>query len=78
MAAQLIAMKRDRERGDMSCNARATSSLPVPDSPRISTVADVGATFSTVRSMRCISGSSVRMPASGRTGATVCSRRFSS
>ena len=39
-------------RGLIRCTARATSSLPVPVSPRISTVASVGATTSTRPSMR--------------------------
>ena len=37
IAAQLMATKRWPWRGDRSCSARAKSSLPVPDSPRIST-----------------------------------------
>ena len=48
--------------GTCACNARANSSLPVPDSPSSSTVAEDGATFSTVRQIRCISGSRVMMP----------------
>ena len=47
MAAQLILMKGPSFRDELSCKARATSSLPVPDSPVISTVDGVFATFST-------------------------------
>ena len=42
-AAQLTAMKGCPRRGDRSCNALATNSLPVPLSPWISTVLETGA-----------------------------------
>ena len=49
MAAQLILMNGLALRDEFSCSARATSSLPVPDSPVISTVDGVSATFSMTR-----------------------------
>ncbi len=45
IAPQLTAMKAWSARGLMSCTVRAISSLPVPDSPMISTVASVPATL---------------------------------
>ena len=47
MAAQLSLTKVRSRRGLRSCRARATSSLPVPVSPRMRTVESVGATVST-------------------------------
>ncbi len=47
MAAQLILMNGPSWRDELSCSARAMSSLPVPDSPVMSTVDGVSATFST-------------------------------
>ena len=44
---------------------RATSSLPVPLSPKISTAESVGATRSTIRSTSCMRGLAVRMPPKG-------------
>eukprot|EP00952_Eustigmatos_sp_NYUAD-ZCMA_P000284 814-Eustigmatos_ZCMA.PRE.1 len=41
MAPQFTAMKAWSARGLMSCTVRAISSLPVPDSPMMSTVASV-------------------------------------
>ncbi len=46
MAAQLTLMKLLSRRDELSCSARATSSLPVPDSPVMSTVVGVSATRS--------------------------------
>ena len=46
MAAQLILMNGPALRDELSCSARAISSLPVPDSPEMSTVDGVSATFS--------------------------------
>ena len=46
--------------------ARATSSLPVPLSPRMSTAASVGATRSIRRSISCIFGLAVTIPRDGR------------
>jgi hypothetical protein len=43
-AAQLTATKGCSRRGDRWWSARATSSLPVPDSPVMSTVASLSAT----------------------------------
>ena len=45
-AAQLTATKAFAARGLRSCSARATSSLPVPLSPRMTTDASLGATAS--------------------------------
>ncbi len=42
-AAQFTLMNALSRRGDSSCSAWAMSSLPVPDSPRMRTVARVGA-----------------------------------
>ncbi len=42
-AAQFTLMNGLSARGDSSCSAWAMSSLPVPDSPRMRTVARVGA-----------------------------------
>ena len=50
MAAQFTATKASSARGERSWSARAASSLPVPDSPWTSTVADEGAAWRT-RSM---------------------------
>src|SRR5271156_1850267 len=53
MAAQFTLTKECEERRDRRWIARATSSLPVPVSPVISTVAAVGATFDTRESTFC-------------------------
>ena len=45
IAAQLTSTNASSRRGDASCSARATSSLPVPFSPVISTRAAVGPTL---------------------------------
>jgi len=50
MAAQLTAMNGLARRGDRSWIPRATSSLPVPDSPSISTVEVTGAICSILTS----------------------------
>ena len=91
VAEQLALEQRFRDRGAIdgdesrghvaarvACSARASSSLPVPDSPSSSTVADVGATFSIVRQIRCISGSRVMMPDMAGACCCACRRRFSS
>ena len=44
MAAQLTATNGRAARGPFRWMARATTSFPVPESPRISTVAALGAT----------------------------------
>jgi hypothetical protein len=44
-AAQLTTTKGRSKRGDRLCKVRATSSLPVPLSPRIVTVTSVAATM---------------------------------
>ena len=46
MAAQLMATNGLSRRGERLWMARATSSLPVPDSPVMATLALAGATFS--------------------------------
>jgi hypothetical protein len=46
IAAQLILMNGPFRRDELLCSARAISSFPVPDSPVISTVEGVSATFS--------------------------------
>jgi hypothetical protein len=46
IAAQLTATNGPFARGERSCSVRATSSLPVPLSPLISTAAGVGAATS--------------------------------
>ena len=45
IAAQLTEMSGALARRERLCRARATSSLPVPDSPWISTVESVGETL---------------------------------
>ena len=54
MAAVLIAMKGLVARGLCRCNARATSSLPVPDSPLISTVACDWVSLPMARNTSCM------------------------
>ena len=48
-AAQSTFTKGLSRRREFTCTARANSSLPVPDSPRSSTVASVEAAFCTTR-----------------------------
>ncbi len=45
MAGQLTARNISSGAGPKTCSARATSSLPVPDSPVMSTVVQVGPTL---------------------------------
>ncbi len=54
MAAQETVTKGPSRRAPASWMARATSSLPVPDSPDTSTVASVPATLRTCSSTRCM------------------------
>src|SRR5262245_40978184 len=56
IAAVLIAMNGFAERGLCRCSARATSSLPVPDSPMISTVAVDVESRPIARKTSCIAG----------------------
>ena len=49
MAAMFVAMSGSAERALMRCMCRASSSLPVPVSPRMSTMASVPATCSAWR-----------------------------
>ena len=58
MAAQFTGTKGRSARGLRAWMARATSSLPVPDSPRMVTAAEEGATRS-IRSMRTFIAGSV-------------------
>jgi hypothetical protein len=60
-------------------SARATSSLPVPLSPVISTVASDGATLSIVARSCCIAGESpIIEPYASRAVSSPCARRSSS
>ena len=61
-APQLTATNGSRARGLAWWMALAISSLPVPDSPWISTVASVGATRATRSRTRRISGERAMMP----------------
>ena len=70
-APQLTAMNALPRREDRSCSAFATSSLPVPDSPWISTVLDTGAICSMRTSTSWIGALSPTMPVRS------CSRRRS-
>ncbi len=56
MAAVLMAMKARAARGLWRCRARATSSLPVPDSPVMSTVACDCESRPMARKTSCIAG----------------------
>ena len=62
-------------RGEFSCKACAISSLPVPDSPRMSTVALVTAACRTTSSTDCSSGASPIRPSS-RYRSCTRARRF--
>ena len=61
-AAQLTVMNALPRRGERSWIARATSSLPVPDSPSTSTVELTGAICSILTSSSWIAGDSPMMP----------------
>ncbi len=54
MAAQLILIRGCSLRTDCECSALATSSLPVPDSPVMSTVEGVSATRSMMLKISCM------------------------
>ena len=56
MAAQFTVMKGRPARGELSWMARATSSLPVPDSPTTRTVTSVGAVRPMALNTSSISG----------------------
>ncbi len=60
MAAQLILMSGLSRRDEPSWSAVATSSLPVPDSPVMSTVEGVSATLSMILKRSCICGAERR------------------
>ncbi|MNN50461.1 hypothetical protein D3C81_1650470 [compost metagenome] len=64
MAAQFTEIIGALARRDRLCRARATSSLPVPDSPWISTLESVGATLRILLYMSCIGGQEPMMPIS--------------
>ena len=70
-AAQLNATNGPVLRGPRWCTARATSSLPVPLSPVISTVASVSARRASIAYTSCITGLSPIMSTGGRWRATV-------
>ena len=85
MAAVLIATNGPAARGLCRCSARATSSLPVPDSPVISTVADDCESRPIARNTSCIAGawpsisgeSAVATTAAGECRDSVAARRIS-
>ena len=78
MAPQFTATKGKAARGESSCSARATSSLPVPDSPATSTVVFCGATLRSWRSTSCIgSEAPTRFEGPYSEASSVRSRRFS-
>ncbi len=64
MAAQFTEIIGALARRERLCSARATSSLPVPDSPWISTVASVGATLRILLNRSCIGAQWPMMPMS--------------
>ncbi|MNH14765.1 hypothetical protein D3C79_743630 [compost metagenome] len=64
MAAQFTEIIGALARRDRLCNARATSSLPVPDSPWMSTLESVGATLRILLYMSCMGGHEPMMPIS--------------
>ena len=61
-AAQFTAMNASPRRGERSCSALATSSLPVPLSPWISTVLETGAICSILTSTSWIGGALAHDP----------------
>ena len=78
MAPQFTATKGMAARGESSWMARATSSLPVPDSPVRSTVVLVGATLRTWRRTSCSAGDDPTKFSSRKPSASSeRSRRFS-
>ncbi|MNG09251.1 hypothetical protein D3C84_926640 [compost metagenome] len=64
MAAQFTEIIGALARLDRLCRARATSSLPVPDSPWIRTLESVGATLRILTYRSCIGGHEPIMPIS--------------
>ena len=78
MAPQFTATKGRAARGESSWRARATSSLPVPDSPCKSTVVFTGATLRTCRSTSAMGPSPATMASARYSAASsVRRRRFS-
>ncbi len=71
IAPQFTATNGPPARGDWSCTARAISSLPVPDSPRTSTVTLCGATLRIAAASACIGALS---PIIGSAGVGVARR----
>ena len=64
MAAQFTEISGALARRDRLCRARATSSLPVPDSPWISTLESVGATLRILLYISCMAAQEPMMPIS--------------
>ncbi|MNI84888.1 hypothetical protein D3C73_1418270 [compost metagenome] len=64
MAAQFTEIIGALARLERLCRARATSSLPVPDSPWIRTLESVGATLRILPYRSCIGGHEPMMPIS--------------
>ena len=79
MAAMFSAMNGLVARGLCRCSARATSSLPVPDSPLISTVMLLWARRPIARKTSCIAGASpmISVSASSTTAASAAVLLFS-
>ena len=77
MAAQLSGMKGFFARGPSSCRARASASLPVPLSPKISTGTETEARRSMVRQTFSMPSSAVMMPRTGEGRGAEARRRFS-
>ena len=64
MAAQFTEIIGALARRDRLCRARATNSLPVPDSPWINTVESVGATLRILLYSSCMGAQEPMMPIS--------------
>ncbi|SST06830.1 Uncharacterised protein [Acinetobacter baumannii] len=74
IAAQFTEISGALARFDRLCRARATSSLPVPDSPWISTVESVGATLRILLYSSCIGAQEPMMPISPSAAAGLAPR----
>ena len=72
MAAVLMATNWPAARGLCRCSARATSSLPVPDSPVISTVAFDCDNRPIARNTSCIAGAWPRISGASDAAAGTC------
>lgn len=73
-----MATKGFSARGPISCSARASASLPVPDLPSSSTGTETEASRSTCRQTFSIASSAVRMSRIGLGRGWAASRWFSS